>query len=158
MLYRAAGANLNRDTILLVSRDGGETFESANLQTWKLQSCPMSSFALGEGGEGVLAAWETQKQIYRSTIAPGTTRFTQPVAATGDGPNRKHPALATTDQGETLLAWTEGTAWAKGGKLAWQVYDRDGNPTAEKGRVEGVRVWSLPSAVAGANGSFMLFY
>jgi hypothetical protein len=49
----------------------------------------------------------------------------------------------------STLAWAEGTDWEKGGALAWQVFDQDGNPTDEKGRLEdGIPLWGLPTAVA----------
>jgi hypothetical protein len=57
-----------------------------------------------------------------------------------------------------LLAWTEGTAWEKGGALAWQLFDKNGKATAEKGRTDGVPVWSLPAAFAGADGRFEIVY
>jgi hypothetical protein len=109
----------------------------------------MSTMALVQGPNGVFAAWETDGQIYFAGRKPGTTDFTKPQAAPGDGRGRKHPALAMNARGELLLAWTEGTGWQQGGALAWQVLDKSGKPTAEKGRVErGIPVWGLPAAVA----------
>lgn len=113
----------------------------------------MSTMALVEGPDGVTAAWETDGQIYFATAKPGTASFTEPRAAPGDGKDRKHPALAFSARAEMLLAWTEGTGWERGGALAWQVYDRDGKPTGEKGRVYGgIPVWGLPTVVATGEG------
>ncbi|MFX5752306.1 hypothetical protein ABTE32_23080, partial [Acinetobacter baumannii] len=70
-------------------------------------------------------------------LAPGTNSLGKPVAAPGDGKKRKHPAVAANDKGETMLVWTEGTEWNKGGSLLWQVFDAAGKPTDLKGRVEG---------------------
>src|SRR4051812_37219889 len=70
----------------------------------------------------------------------------------------KHPAVAANQNGETLLVWTEGTGWAKGGGVAWQLYDQDGKATAEKGRAPGVPVWGLPTAYANAEGNFVVVY
>ena len=109
----------------------------------------MSTMALVEGPNGVVAAWETDGQIYFAGIKPGTTAFTQPQAAPGRGRERKHPALAVNPRGEMILAWTEGTGWERGGALAWQVFDRSGKPTEGKGRVDaGIPVWGLPTVVA----------
>jgi hypothetical protein len=81
-----------------------------------------------------------------------------PVAAPGAGENRKHPAVAANAQGETLFAWTEGMGWKKGGSLAWQVYDKWDQPTAEHGRIAGVPVWSLVAAFARPDGGFSIVY
>jgi hypothetical protein len=119
----------------------------------------MSSEALVEGSDGVLAAWETAGQVYFARIKPGTAEVGTMHAVPGDGRGRKHPAVAVNGRGETLLAWTEGTGWEQGGALAWQLFDKDGKPTAEKGRLEkGIPVWGLPTAVAGRDGSFVIIH
>jgi hypothetical protein len=52
-------------------------------------------------------------------------------------------SLAFNKNGDMILVWTEGTGWQQGGDLAWQVYDKNGQPTKESGRVAGgVPVWS----------------
>jgi hypothetical protein len=60
--------------------------------------------------------------------------------------------------GETLFAWTEGTGWAKGGAVAWRLFDKDGNALSESGRADGVPVWSLPTAFAKTDSSFGIVY
>jgi hypothetical protein len=109
----------------------------------------MSTMALVQGPRGVVAAWETDGQIYFAVSKPDRTGFTTPTAAPGAGKDRKHPALAVNPRGEIILVWTEGTGWEKGGALVWQVFDKMGKPTAEKGRVDGgIPVWGLPAPVA----------
>ena len=109
----------------------------------------MSTMALVQGQSGVIAAWETNGQIYFAGTRSGTTAFEEPQSAPGTGRGRKHPALAINGRGEMLLAWTEGTDWQRGGALAWQVFDKEGKPTSAGGRVEeGIPVWGLPTAVA----------
>ena len=61
-------------------------------------------------------------------------------------------------QGETIFVWTEGMAWKKGGRLAWQVYNKSGQPTAEHGQSEGVPAWSLVAAFARPDGGFTIVY
>ena len=158
VLYRAAGENVNRDSMLLVSRDAGQSFQSTTLHKWNIAACPMSSYALVERDGALRAAWETTEQIYYASIQPATIKFSTPVAAPGNGDNRKHPMMAANAQGGVLLAWTEGTGWNKGGSLAWQIYDKDGQATEEKGRADGVPVWGLLSAFARPDGSFVLIY
>lgn len=111
---------------------------------------------LVQGPSGVAAAWDTNGQIYFTTIKPGTTSFAKPIGAPGAGKERKHPALAVNSQGETLLVWAEGTGWKRGGALAWQLFDVAGKPL-EAGRVErGIPVWGLPTAVATPNGFIII--
>lgn len=119
----------------------------------------MSSEALVEGPNGVYAAWETQGQVKFARVEPGSVKHAPPVAAPGPGKDRKHPALAVNAAGETLLAWTEGTGWNRGGALAWQLYDRNGKPTGEKGRVEGgIPAWGLATAVSSPTGGFTILH
>ena len=105
--------------------------------------------ALVEGPNGVVGAWDTDGQIYFGKIKPGTTEIVNLQSAPGAGSERKHPALAVSAQGETILVWTEGASWQRSGALAWQVFDDAGKPIHEGGRVDGgIPVWGLPTVVA----------
>ncbi len=84
--------------------------------------------------------------------------MTPPVDSTRTG-GRKHPAVACSLRGETLLVWAEQTGWQKGGDLCWQVFDKTGKPTKVRGRVQGgVPVWGLATAVARPDGSFLIIH
>ncbi len=158
LLYRSASEGVDRDAYLLTSTDHAASFRADRLQAWKVGTCPMSSFTFAEGGGAVAAAWETNGQVYFARTDPATGPDRLPVAAPGRGGGRKHPAVAVNDRGETLLAWTEGMGWNRGGAVAWQVYDKDGKPTAAQGRAEGVPVWSLVAAFARPDGGFTVVY
>jgi hypothetical protein len=157
MLYRAALAKVDRDEVLLVSPRPGAPFEIAHTAPWKTPNCPMSSATLSEAKEGAVATWETAGQVYFATVNPKTMQVSTPIAAPGAG-KRKHPAAVTNAKGETLFVWTEGTGWAKGGAMAWQLYDNQGKATADKGRAEGLPVWSLATALAKPDGRFVVIY
>ena len=148
---------VNRDEILLVSPHPGAEFQIANVHPWKVATCVMSSATLTEGKQGVLAAWETTAQVYCAVVNPKTMQVSKPIAPPGFA-KRKHPVAVANGKGETLFAWTEGTGWAKGGAMAWQLYDKDGNATLEKGRADGVPVWSLVTAFAKPDGGFVIVY
>jgi hypothetical protein len=156
-LYRAATEMVNRDEMLVVSRNRGADFEIVSRHPWKLQACPMSSASLTESKGGVLAAWETAGQVYFSQIRPDTLKVSPPISPPGSA-SRKHPVIAGNARGDMLLVWTEGTGWQRGGALAWQLFDTGGEATNEKGRVEGIPVWSFAAAVPRADGGFVIIY
>lgn len=158
LLYRAATNFVDRDMYLLSSNDRGRSFRGLRLHQWKLDTCPMSTTTLAEGSGRVLAAWETSGQVYYASINSAASEPGKPVPAPGEGKGRKHPVVATNAAGETILVWTEGMGWKKGGSLAWQVFDRDGKPTAERGTADGVPVWSLPAVVASSGSGFTIIY
>ncbi len=158
ILYRAARESVHRDMYLLVSKDAGMKFRGSDIAKWELNACPMSTASINEGGSGVLLSWETAGQVFYADVDPATFNVSASVPAPGGGGDRKHPAVIGNGRGETLLAWTEGTAWNRGGALAWQVFDKDGHPTEEKGRAEGVPVWGLVTAFARPDGGFTIIY
>ena len=157
VLYRAASQIVNRDEILLVSPRPGAEFQIAYTHPWKVPICVMSSATLTESKDRVWAAWETTDQVYFASVNAKTMDVSKPITPPGSV-KRKHPVVVANAKGDTLFVWTEGTGWAKGGAVAWQLYDKDGNATSEKGRADGVPVWSLATAFAKADGSFVIVY
>jgi hypothetical protein len=152
LLYRAATDILGRDMTLL-GRTGRADFERVTLGPWKLPTCPMSSASLVSGSDVTYAAWETQNQVQFANVTSTPT----PISPSGTG-KRKHPSIAVNKKGTVLLAWTENTGWDKGGSLAWQEFTQDGKPIGERGRADGVPVWSLVSAIALPDNSFAIYY
>lgn len=158
LLYRSATETVHRDTYLLTSRNQGATFTSQNLQEWNVGACPMSTFSLSETSGGMLAAWETAGQVQWLRIDGSTGRPSALVTPAGPGTNRKHPVIAANAAGETMLVWTEGTGWNKGGGLAWQLFDRNGASIGTQGRAPGVPTWSLVAVAARPDGGFTIVY
>jgi hypothetical protein len=159
VLYRSATKMVNRDMQLLASTDYGQTFKVALAHPWKIGQCAMSTSAFTKSNGAILAAWETRQQVYVATVRGDGVPVNEPAPAPGQGENRKHPTLATNRAGQTVLAWTEGTGWEKGGSVAWQVYDRDGRPLpGQGGHADGLPVWGVPAAVALSDGSFRVLY
>lgn len=157
--YRAATNTVNRGMYLLQSTDHGKSFTGLALDKWNIGICPMSSEAFAEGPNGVVGAWENDGQIYFTQVQSAPMSAAAPKAAPGTARDRKHPALAVNKDGAMLLVWTEGTGWNRGGGLAWQVYDKAGNPTADAGRRPGaIPVWGLPAAFAGPDGRFTIVH
>jgi hypothetical protein len=159
-LYRTATNGNQRDMFLLTTTDVGKHFSGNVVHKWEISACPMSSEAFAQRPGGVVyTAWDTDGQVYFARLEPESAEVSEPVAAPGTGRARKHPSLAVNGKGEVILVWTEDTGWERGGALAWQVFDRKGRPTDERGRREGgIPVWGLPSVVAEADGTFTIFH
>jgi hypothetical protein len=156
LLYRAADGS-SRDMILLKSSDAGKSFQPAVISRWPINKCPMSSSTITELNGDLLVATEKADQVSFARVPPDKLSLARNTSAPGMG-KRKHPVVLTNSKGETLFAWTENMGWAKGGSLAWQLYDADQNPQAEKGTARGVPVWSLITGYTKANGDFVIVY
>lgn len=171
ILYRAAAEGIHRDMTMLISRDQGRSFSATDVSRWRLNACPMTTADLsqsrgqsqsqGKGAGRVLAAWERAGEVYFDEVNPQTLIPSAAFAAPGNAPDRKHPAVAANSRGQVLLAWTEGTAWLKGGSLAWQLFDSASGralPVGKEGRAPGVPAWGLPAVFAGPGGGFTIVY
>jgi hypothetical protein len=156
VLYRTATNRVDRDTTLLLSRDKGETFAMKRLDRWNINACPMSTYAMAENKSGVVAAWETAGRIYTGTIDATDLTVSSPAQAPGS--SQKHPSVTANGSGQTLLAWTEGTGWKRGGTLVWQLVDKDGAPVATGKKIDAIPVWGLPSAYSRPDGTFVIVY
>ena len=157
ILFRSALDVVHRDMYLLTSRDHGQQFTGSRVDRWNVGICVMSTQAFAQGPSSTLTAWETQGQIHAGTIDAngGVTRI---ISAPGATRTRKHPALAVDAAGRALLAWTEGTAWNKGGAAAWQVFGADGRPLGATQHADGVPTWGLVAASVHPGGGFVTIY
>ena len=153
-LYRSATENVHRDIYLITSQDRGRTFAGRKLDTWQINACPMSSMAFAEANGRIQGAWETGGHVYFEDL---TSSNAMPVAGTNEGKNSKHPRLAIMPGGDTVMAWTEGTGWARGGSLAWQLFDPTGKPLGEKHTAPGIPTWSMAAVVPQPGGAVILY-
>jgi hypothetical protein len=96
--------------------------------------------------------------VYFGEVDANGTRIQSPVSAPGGDGTRKHPRLAMNPEGDLLFIWTAGTAWARGGSVAWQLFDPAGRPTSVKGQVPGIPVWSFAAPIARPDGTFVILY
>jgi hypothetical protein len=145
ILYRSATDTVHRDMYLLTSADAAQTFIGVKVDEWEIGACVMSSAGIAPG----IAAWETKGAVFADS--DGVRLIPK-----GQG-KRKYPSAVRNSRGETLLVWAEDTGWSKGGGVAWQIFARDGTP-GESGRAPGVPAWSLVSAIAKPDGSFVVLY
>jgi hypothetical protein len=160
ILFRAATASVNRDTVLLRSTDRGTTFTATTVDTWPLNSCPMTTAAMANGpGGALLLAYQTREQIFLTRRPGDADRLAPAASPPGNAAGRKYPAVAVSPSGQILFAWTEGMSWDRGGTVHWQVFDPDLKPIAgASGSRGGVPAWSLVAAAAGPDGTFFVIY
>jgi hypothetical protein len=156
LLYRSAGATIHRDAMWMTIGPQGAS-APVRLQPWEMPACPMTTFALASGIDGIVAAWETEHQIYSAVLRPERRDVGEVTAMDGAGV-RKHPSVAINTRGERLIAWTEGTAWARGGTVSWQLQDGAGKKIASASNAGTVPAWGLVAAAARRDGSFLLFH
>ena len=158
LLYRSATQQINRDIFALLSTDRGRTFTGARLHEWDINACPMTSMSFAASGSRVLTAWETDGQVFFKDVAGSPAATPQAPAGGSPAARRKHPRLAFGKDGSLLLVWTEGTAWNKGGSLAWQLYDAAGQPSGPAGARPGVPTWSVGAVAPRPAGDFVVLY
>jgi hypothetical protein len=156
-LFRSADQIVNRDIWLLSSTDGGRSFNGRLVSKWNIGACVMSAAYFAKTPEGLLGAWETEKQVYFGRVAEsGVSDVT---AAPGTAQNRKFPVIAANSRGDVLFAWTEGMAWKKPGAIGWEIRDRAGRQVASHlDSAEDVPVWSFIGAFARPDGAFVVVY
>ncbi len=154
VLYRLATDENRRDTAWLMI-SGTTARPPVRIHPWDIQTCPMTTYALAEASDALIAAWETAQQIYSASLNPKTGSVGAITAIPGTG-TRKHPSIAVSASGERLIAWTEGTAWNRGGTSAWRLTDRNGAELGESQNAGPVPVWGLVAAVALRDGSFVI--
>ena len=119
----------------------------------------MSTASFAEGpGNAVLNVWEQEQQVYVARLDENL-KLSEPQPMPGTWKNRKHPVVASSKDGQYIVAWTEGTGWNRGGIVEWQLYDSSGKPLpGGSGRAEGLPAWGVPAVVAGPDGKFVVIY
>jgi hypothetical protein len=157
-LYRGAAEEVNRGMYRIIALSDLSNPQVTEIAPMKIGICVMSTAALSPTPKRMLAAWETEDEVFWSMWDP-THPADAPVyrPANPSRATRKHPAIAASASGQVLLTWAEGTGWNKGGKVGWQLFDPDGK-AVERGKLEGLPVWGSPAVFAGPGRDFVLIY
>jgi hypothetical protein len=152
ILFRGARELVHRGTHRLEPTPDGAGFQRRLLQEWTSGACPMSLPALNPGAAGIQCAWETGGELWGQGSPDAAPTLLVP------GPGARHPSLASNVRGETLLVWSEGTGWNRGGTLGWRLFDAEGKPTAAGGTRPDLPVWSFPAVATRSDGTFVVAY
>jgi hypothetical protein len=158
VLFRSATGKINRDVYVLASKDRGRSFRGARVHEWDIDACPMTSMSLAEGASGVAAAWESAGRVFFGRVDPSRPAVVDATSPAGEGQPRKHPRLAFGAGNQMLMVWTEGTAWARGGAVGWQLFDGHGKAAGPNESRAGVPAWSFAAPLALPDGRFTIFY
>jgi hypothetical protein len=148
LIFRAAFTALDRDILWLRSKDRGKSFTVVQRDAWKIGQCPMSTAWMRDEW----AAWEANGQV-KFTRRDGVKTF----SPAGEV-KRKHPVAVSATDGSTLLLWTEGTGWNKGGSVAWQIIGKDGQAAGPIQKRAGLPVWGLATAWASPQNGWIVLY
>jgi hypothetical protein len=155
VLYRAATDTIHRDATWVIAH--GNSHRSERLGPWEFNACPMTTFALAQAPDGLVGAWQTEQQIFVATLDPAHATHSKGQSLGGSG-TRAHPSIAVNRNGERLIAWTDGTGWARGGTVSWELQSAAGAREDGAEHAAPVPVWGLVSAVARPDGSFIIVY
>jgi hypothetical protein len=138
VLYREE-ANDERDIFLLLWDQEKNDVARTQISTtpWRIDSCPMTYYAISATDKGYTAVWPTKGQIYFARLDDnGKLLPPQEIATPGANGMRTGILALAAPAGETLIAWK------KEGQLGWQLYDKSGRPSGKPG-----------SATSGGNGA-----
>ena len=153
--YRSAENGVKRDSYVFVSGDHGNSFKEILVDPWDIPGCPSSVYTFSETPTGTFVTWRTMREIHMAKVEETITHITPPAATQG----RRVPVVAGNEKGETLLAWSEGTNFAKSADLHWQVYDAHGLANEEQGVAKGAfSRWGFATAFAKADGDFVILH
>jgi hypothetical protein len=156
ILYRSAAGGPLRDATWMTVGARNVT-PPVRLQEWKLPACPMTTFALAEGGGTIAGAWVIEQQIFTADLDPVSRTASTPSAMDGSAA-RNHPTLAINRAGDRLIAWIEGANRSRDGSVAWELRDRAGRRVLAQAAAGSTPPLSLATAVARPDGSFFLIY
>ena len=108
-----------------------------------------------------VAVWLSEGRIRLGQMGQtGRTNGGDRVRAVSE-PGRKanHPVVVPLEgSGSLVVAWTEGTAWQRGGDLAWRTVGADASQDSPVQRLPGVPVWGSVAAWREADGHVTVLY
>lgn len=157
LAYRNARSAMDRDMALVWHGGDGRAWDLQPLAPWKSAACPMSASSLFVAKDRFWAAWEQEGKVQARSWGFPDGKPSALLEPNPIGAKMRHPSIAAAPDGSTLLAWTEGTGWQKGGSVAWQRFDPHGKPVGTVERRQGVPVWGTVAVAAGAQGFWVIY-
>jgi len=118
----------------------------------------MSSMSFAENTSSLFAAWETEGQVYAGAVDRAHAAVSSHFSPEPGSLPRKHPRLAVNRDGDVLMAWADGAAWAKGGELRYAIFSSAGKTVVGNTAVAARPVWSFAAPLATPGGGFLVLY
>jgi hypothetical protein len=153
VLYREETNNERDMYLVLWDQERQQTARTrVSPQLWKINTCPMTYYAITRAADGFVAVWPTGS-AYEISVArldpKGNLLPPGAIRTPGRAGHRTGMIALSGAEGSTLVAWT------KANQLGWQLYDAQGRPSGSRGSAK-----SSGNAVAGVvdkEGHFLLF-
>ncbi len=154
-VFRQAKERTHRGTVYFgYGMLGNQSFER-EIAPMESGKCIMSTFALAQTAEQRVLGYETDGDVFLSLV-PKINADRMKEISVGKG---KHPSIAINAMGDICVVQAVGTGWARGGTIAWQVFDSAGKSLdGQSGTANNLPAWSYPAVVARPDGNFMVFY
>ncbi len=156
VLYRTAEQTKQRGArvLRLPSKANGETPPVLlTKDQWNLNACPMTTASWLPTAQGANAFWVTEFKLH---LFGKEVEGIDLSSVTGKA-MQNHPRLARNAAGETLLLWTEGAMWGKGGELVSQCFSPQGKPVGSP-KKQPLPTWSYGAVTALPDGRFAILY
>jgi hypothetical protein len=151
VLYREE-TNDERDMYLVLwdQERGQMTRKRVSRTLWKIEACPMSYYTVTRERGGFVAVWPTKGEIYFARLdGKGDPSPPAEIKTPGRSGMRTGMLALSGPDGKTLVAWKND------GRIGWQLYDVEGQPTGSPGSAKGSG--NGVAGVVGKDGRFVLF-
>ena len=152
--YRTA-EKTGRDTVIFSAEKHNNAFKEIHRHSWKVFTCPASTFAFAEDAQRIYAAWETKGHIYTKDILSSSAS----TKVSSGNKNCKYPSIAINSRGDRLTTWSTNTGWGEGGYIQYQLTNRNGTVISQSNRPgHSPAAYSFSSACTLTTGDFIIFY
>jgi len=152
--YRTA-EKTGRDTVIFSAEKHDNAFKEIHRHSWKVFTCPASTFAFAENAQRIYAVWETKGHIYTKDVLSST----ESIKVSSSKNNCKYPSIAINSRGDRLTTWSTNTGWGKGGYIQYKLTNRDGTLISQSNLPgHSPAAYSFSSACTLATGGFVIFY
>jgi hypothetical protein len=155
ILYRTAEGGSQRGTRLLrlpANATAATAPELVQKDRWNMPGCPMTTASLVPAGPSVTSAWVTEFQLRF-----GGWKAAPEAGSSGAKAGQNHPRFASNAQGESVLIWTEGAMWGKGGELVVQTFNKGGKAASQPSR-QSLPLWSYGACASLPDGRFVVMF